>query len=311
VTGAAGFIGSTLTDRLVAGGHRVVAVDALTDYYDPEVKRSNLQRALDSGSVEFVPADLTQAPLAPLLDEIDVVYHLAGQPGVRASWGEGFGPYVARNVVATQRLLEACRTAHIARFVNSSSSSVYGRAERLPTAETDLPAPVSPYGVTKLAAEHLCTLYATEFAMPTVSLRYFTVYGPRQRPDMATHRAVEAAFGGPAFPMNGDGSQIRDFTYVDDVVNANLLATGAEVPNGSVFNIGGGARTTLAEVVAIVKECVGKPVPIEYKPPSVGDPQATGADIRRASALLGWHPEVCVEDGVRRQVEWHRSRSRP
>ena len=307
VTGAAGFIGSTLVDRLLAEGHDVVGVDAFTDYYDPDRKRANLDEAAASPAFTLVELDLATDDLAPLL-EVDAVFHLAGQPGVRPSWGEEFVRYVTGNVVATQRLLEAFRARPITRFVNSSSSSVYGDAERFPTPETAMPAPVSPYGVTKLAAEHLCTLYGTSYGVPTVSLRYFTVYGPRQRPDMAMEKLIAVTLAGEAFPRYGDGSQVRDFTFVGDVAAANVLAATGAVPAGTVMNIGGGEAATLAEVIAIVERLAGRSVTIEALGSARGDARRTSADTSRARDLLGWVPQVSVAEGLERQVAWHLAR---
>jgi len=307
VTGVAGFIGSNLADRLLDDGHEVVGVDSFTPYYDAEMKWQHIAAARERSSFELIAADLLTADLDALLDGIDVIFHLAGQPGVRASWGEGFGEYATCNILATQRLLEACRTKKIMRFVNSSSSSVYGNAERYPTKETDRPQPVSPYGVTKLAAEHLATLYGTSFGVPTVSLRYFTVYGPRQRPDMAMHRLVRAAMSGEPFPLNGDGSQARDFTYVGDVVDANIRAATHGVASGTVLNIGGGSVVTLREVISTIEGLVGAPVPLERRGPALGDPARTGADITAAASVIGWHPQTTVPVGLAHQVEWQRA----
>jgi UDP-glucuronate 4-epimerase len=226
VTGVAGFIGGRIALRLLADGHDVVGVDALTDYYDPGIKQANLQR-VEHPRFRFVEGDLNEVELAPLLADVEVVFHEAGQPGVRSSWGRDFGRYALDNVCATQRLLEEARGAErLRRFVYASSSSVYGEAERYPTEETDRPQPVSPYGVTKLAAEHLCSLYAHNYGLPTVSLRYFTVYGPGQRPDMAFTRFCRAVHEGRQIELYGTGEQVRDFTYVDDVVEANLRVVG-------------------------------------------------------------------------------------
>jgi UDP-glucuronate 4-epimerase len=310
VTGGAGFIGSHLAERLVEAGHRVRVVDVLTDYYDVDRKRANLaelRRVDDAGDrVEVVEVDLCAADLPALLDGVDVVFHQAGQPGVRLSWADGFAAYDRMNILATQRLLEACRQVPVQRLVFASSSSVYGDAERFPTREADAPAPRSPYGVTKLAAEYLCRAYADNFAVPAVLLRYFTVYGPRQRPDMAFHRLIDAALGGDPFPMFGDGSQVREFTFVDDVVRANLAAAVADVAPGEVVNISGGSAESLADMIALVEELVGAPVPIEHRGPAAGDARRTGGDIEKASRLLGWHPEVAIREGMAAQVAWHR-----
>lgn len=307
VTGAAGFIGSHLVERFLAEGHRVRGVDAFTPYYDPEVKRSNVAGLLDHDRFELIGADLRTADLDELLEGVAVVAHLAGQPGVRPSWDEGFGEYVGHNVNATQRLLEACRRrGGLDRFVYASSSSVYGNAADYPTTEVDLPMPHSPYGVTKLAAEHLCCLYADNFALPTVSLRYFTVYGPRQRPEMAVHRLVESALDGTLFPLFGDGRQVRDFTYVDDVVDATYRAAVTEdVPAGLVANVAGGDATTMMELIGLVESVTGRLVHLDRLPPAPGDVDRTGGTIDVATDALGWRPSVRLAEGVARQAEWH------
>ncbi len=306
VTGVAGFIGSHLAEALTARGEEVLGVDSFTEYYDPTLKRGNAGE-VEAHGVSVRELDLRSAELEPLLADVDVVFHCAAQPGVRASWDERFGTYVEQNVLVTQRLLEACRRVEVRRFVYSSSSSIYGNAMAYPTLEDQTPAPVSPYGVTKLAGEHLCAVYASNFGIPTVSLRYFTVYGPRQRPDMATWRLIDAALNGGTFPMFGDGSQVRDFTYVGDVVRANLAAGERDIPAGSVVNVAGGGSTTLREVVDAVERCTGRPVSIDRRPTEPGDVVRTGGSVERARRLLGWEPEVAVSEGVARQVEWQRS----
>jgi len=309
VTGCAGFIGSTLAEALLGSGTRVVGIDAVTNSYASELKRANLVALRDHPAFEMHEVDLVDADLVPFLDGIDVVFHVAGLPGVRTSWGEQFAEYDRTNVLGTQRLLEAARHAPVRRIVFSSSSSVYGDAERYPVVETDLPAPRSPYGVTKLAAEHLCNLYAANFGVPTVSLRYFTVYGPRQRPDLSFHRIIEAALGGGTFHMFGTGEQRRQFTYVDDVVSANVLAATADVAPGTVVNIGGGSDSSMNEVIALVESVTGRPVARVDDPVAAGDIFRTGADVTRARALLGWSPKTSIDVGIEAQVAWHRRRS--
>jgi UDP-glucuronate 4-epimerase len=308
VTGAAGFIGSHLAERLAADGHEVLAVDCVTPYYDVSQKLANLEALGSLRGVEIASADLRSDALPPLLSGVDVVFHQAGQPGVRSSWSDGFAAYVAHNVLATQRLLDAATSVTLQRFVFASSSSVYGNARAYPTSEDDLPAPQSPYGVTKLAAEHLCGVYARAAGVPTVALRYFTVYGPRQRPDMAMHRLVEAALEGAEFPVYGDGSQVRDFTFVDDVVEANVLAATLPVPAGAVLNIAGGTAASLLDVVEIVSELTGRAIALDRRAVQAGDVERTGGSYRRAAELLGWRPRATLRDGLARQVEWHRSR---
>lgn len=308
VTGAAGFIGSHLVERLSADGHEVVAVDCLTPYYDVTQKEDALDVLRRLPGTDVVEADLWTCDIGALVDATDVVFHQAGQPGVRDSWRAGFEPYVKQNVLVTQRLLDAVVDSPVDRFVFASSSSVYGDAPEYPTTEDDLPVPQSPYGVTKLAAEHLCGVYARNWAVPTVSLRYFTVYGPRQRPDMAMHRMIEAGLAGDPFPLFGDGGQIRDFTYVDDAVEANVLAASAEVPAGSVINVAGTESVSLLEVIHIVEDIIGRPIALDRRPGQPGDVQRTGGSDRRAAALLGWSAKIRVQEGLRRQVAWHRAR---
>jgi UDP-glucuronate 4-epimerase len=310
VTGAAGFIGSHLVERLAADGHGVVAVDCLTPYYDVAQKEEALDVLRRLPGTEVVDADLWTSDIEALIDGINVVFHQAGQPGVRDSWRAGFEPYVRQNVLVTQRLLDAVVDSRVDRFVFASSSSVYGDAPEYPTSEEDVPIPQSPYGVTKLAAEHLCGVYARNWAVPAVSLRYFTVYGPRQRPDMAMHRMIEAGLAGDPFPLFGDGEQIRDFTYVDDAVEANVLAAAVDVPAGSVINVAGGESVSLLEVIYIVEDIIGRPIVLDRRPGQPGDVRRTGGAHRRAAALLGWSPKIRLREGLRRQVAWHRARRR-
>lgn len=307
VTGAAGFIGSTLVERLLDDGHAVVGIDCFTDYYDPAVKRRNVELASASDRYRLLELDLRTAELEPVLEDADVVFHQAGQPGVRLSWNHGFATYDSCNILATQRLLEAsCRTG-VDRVVYASSSSVYGNAASYPVTEETLPAPHSPYGVTKLAAEHLCGLYAANWGLSVVSLRYFTVYGPRQRPDMAIHRLIEAALDDRSFPLYGDGSHVRDFTFVADVVEANLLAGTADVAPGTVVNVCAGGSTSMSELIDAVGAAVGRDVRIDQQVAQAGDVLRTGGDPSTSQRLLGWTPRHDLEDGIRQQTEWHRS----
>jgi nucleoside-diphosphate-sugar epimerase len=304
VTGVAGFVGSTLAQRLLADGHDVVGVDSLTDYYDPRLKRQNL-RDIEHPRLRFVEADLNGIDLAALLADVEVVYHQAGQPGVRRSWGTDFDGYVLDNVCATQKLLEAAlRAPRLARVVYASSSSVYGNAPRYPTEETDRPQPLSPYGVTKLAAEHLCTLYAQNHGLPTVSLRYFTVYGPRQRPDMAFTSFCTAVRTGAEIAVFGTGDQVRDFTFVDDVVQANLRVATADVPNGAVFNVAGGTSTTVNEVLELLGEISGTVARVSRGAPVPGDVDRTGGSTRAIEAATGWSPSVGLREGLEEQYRW-------
>ena len=304
VTGAAGFVGSTLARRLLAEGHDVVGVDALTDYYDPRLKRENL-RDIAHPRLQLVEADLNAIDLAALLADVEVVYHEAGQPGVRRSWGSDFDRYTQDNVCATQKLLEAAlRAPRLQRFVYASSSSVYGDALRYPTQESDLPQPLSPYGVTKLAAEHLCRLYAENYGLPTVSLRYFTVYGPRQRPDMAFTRFCAAVRDGTEISVFGSGEQVRDFTFVDDVVEANVRVAGAAVENGAVFNVAGGTSTTVNEVIELLGEIAGMAPKVRRSDAVPGDVLRTGGSTRAIATATGWSPAVALPDGLEEQYRW-------
>ncbi len=304
VTGAAGFIGSHLCEHLLAAGDEVIGVDCLTDTYDPAVKRRNLRTALSSPRFTFRHADLLRTDAGALLAGADAVYHLAGQPGVRLSWGEDFALYTDRNVLATQRLLEAARAHPPAKFVYASSSSVYGEALCRPTPESAHPRPVSPYGVTKLAGEQLCELYRVAHGLPTAALRLFTVYGPRQRPDMAFARLLAAASGGPAFPLYGDGGQTRDFTYVTDVVSAMRAAARSSFTG--VANLGGAGPVSMQQAVAVVERLVG-PVLLNRHPASAGDARHTGADIRRAQAAFGFRPSVGLHEGLAEMAMEHAS----
>ena len=307
MTGAAGFIGSNLAERLATAGWRVRGLDVVSPYYDVAQKRHNLTDLATQRSFEFVEGDLLDVDLEALLEDVDVVFHQAGQPGIRKSWDD-FDAYLVSNVAATRRLLDAAVSTQIGRLVYASSSSVYGDADVYPTSETATPRPHSPYGVTKLAGEHLVGAYARNWGLSTIALRYFTVYGPRQRPDMAMHRIIEACLNGTSFPLFGDGSQIRDFTYVDDVVEANVAAATSEVEPGTVVNVAGGDSTTLANVIAIVERLLGCEVELDRRSVQAGDVHRTGGATELARTLLGWSPSVTVEEGLGRQVKWHTAR---
>ena len=306
VTGAAGFIGSHLSMRLLEEGEEVVGVDCFTDFYDPALKRRNLQSLLGRAGFDFREVDLRAAPLEDLIASCDAVFHQAAQAGVRSSWGKMFADYSSINVEATQRLLEACRPhrARLRRFVYASSSSVYGEAPRHPTREEDATIPVSPYGVTKLAGELLVRLYASQYGIPAASLRYFTVYGPRQRPDMGFHRFLRAIHEGREIVLYGDGAQTRDFTYVSDAVEANLLALRRDGEAGETFNIGGGERVSVLEVLERMEEVTGRPVRVRREPRAPGDVLHTGADTSRARERLGYRPAVPLREGLRRMTDW-------
>ncbi len=305
VTGVAGFIGSHLAERLLQEGHRVVGVDAFTDYYSRAVKEHNLAGLLHQPSFTLVVGDLLTLDIPKLLREqgCEIIFHSAAQPGVRTSWGATFQVYTQNNVLATQRLLEACRTVTVRRFVYASSSSIYGDAETLPTPEDVLPQPISPYGVTKLAGEHLCWLYWRTAGVPTVSLRYFTVYGPRQRPDMAFHRFIRALLAGKTITVYGDGEQTRDFTFVADVVAANLLAVQQPVV-GQVFNIGGGSQASVNQVLDLLAHLADRPAHVRREARQLGDARHTAGDTSKARLLLGWQPAVALADGLAAQLAW-------
>ncbi|HKB33931.1 MAG TPA: NAD-dependent epimerase/dehydratase family protein [Candidatus Dormibacteraeota bacterium] len=310
VTGAAGFIGSHLCERLLALGHQVVGIDNFSDYYERSRKEENLTGLKSSPGFTFQELDLVDADLRSVLRGARVVYHLAGQPGVRPSWGEQFDRYVRDNILATQRLLEALKEWPIDRFVFAGSSSVYGDAEMYPTKESALPRPVSPYGVTKLAAEHLALLYAKNFGLPVVSVRLFTVYGPRQRPDMAFSLFMQAMVDGDPIEIFGDGEQSREFTYVSDAVDGTIKAATADVL-GQVFNLGGGSRVTVNHVLATLEDVSGIKAKRKTLPAAPGDPRHTGASINLARERLGWEPRVTLREGLTKQWEWfHASRRR-
>lgn len=307
VTGCAGFIGSNLVDDLLSEGHEVVGVDCFNDNYGRGEKLRNLEHARSWERFDFVPVDLSRGAIDDLVADCEVILHLAAEPGVRSSWGQRFESYVRNNVLATQHMLEATRAQPSRRFVYASSSSVYGQAERFPTPEDVVPRPHSPYGATKLTAEHLCGLYSSNFGVNAVSLRLFSVFGPRQRPDMAFSNFFRAAISGDPATLLGDGHQTRDFTYVGDVVRALRAAAEADDFAGEVFNIGGGAQTSLADVIAIIEELAGQDLPLQRLPAVQGDVRDTGADTRRARELLGFEPQTSLRAGLEAQYEWVRS----
>lgn len=305
VTGTAGFVGSHLVEALLSQGQQVIGVDHFNDYYNPGLKRKNISSFENHPNFNLIEADIQSVDWAALLADAEVVYHQAAQAGVRASWGDGFRAYTERNINATQVLLEAAKEAkHLKRFVFASSSSVYGNAETLPTSESVCPQPVSPYGMTKLASEHLCGLYHKNFGVPVASLRYFTVYGPRQRPDMAFHKFFRTILLDEPIPIYGDGQQTRDYTFISDVVAANLAAATAPAAVGEVFNIGGGSRVVLTEVLDTMEKIVGRPIHRNHVEAAKGDARHTGADVSKAQKLLGYQPKVSLPEGLRKEWEW-------
>lgn len=301
VTGAAGFIGSHLSETLIEQNNKVRGIDCFTDYYPKRLKEINLAKLKRSSEFEFVEVDLAVNSISRYVRDVDVVFHLAAQPGVRASWGKSFSYYVRDNIAATQRLLEAAKEAHLKRFVYASSSSVYGDAERFPTPEESTPRPISPYGATKLGAELLCNIYHRNFGVPTVVLRYFTVYGPRQRPDMAFRKFISAIQKGEEVVIFGDGSQGRDFTFVSDTVAATILSV--EALPGSVYNVGTGASVSINEVLSLFGQITGKRPKIRKMPPAPGDPQMTCAETSKIRIDLGFEPRVKIDEGLRKQIE--------
>ncbi|MCB2191090.1 MAG: NAD-dependent epimerase/dehydratase family protein [Deltaproteobacteria bacterium] len=306
VTGAAGFIGSRLSESLLELGHRVRGIDSFTDYYPRPLKEANLQALRDSDGFELIEADIMEVPPAELLEEIETVVHLAAQAGVRRSWGSNFAIYTHNNILTTQRLLEAGKEMGLGRLVYAGSSSVYGDTQDLPMRETSACWPVSPYGVTKLAAEHLCGLYHKNFGMDTASLRYFTVYGPRQRPDMAFHRFIRAQLEGGTIRLFGDGEQSRDFTYVDDIVAATIAAVTTPEATGQVFNVGGGSRVSVNQVIAMLEEVTGKSAQVERLEVAKGDVRDTQADCSKARDILGYVPQVSLAQGLAAETDWVR-----
>ena len=304
VTGVAGFIGSHLAETLLEKGEDVIGVDQLNNYYDPQLKHNNLAVLKKYQSFRFIQADIQELDWSELLRSVDIVYHQAAQAGVRASWGEGFKNYTERNINATQVILEAAKQVRsLKQIVYASSSSIYGNAVTMPTPETLCPQPVSPYGITKLAGERLCWLYQRNFDVPVTALRYFTVYGQRQRPDMAFHKFFKAAIEGKAIDIYGDGQQTRDYTYVKDIVAANLAAGRIPEAIGEVFNIGGGSRVTLIELLDLMEQVMGQPIKRNHLSNAVGDARHTSADIAKAQKILGYVPQVSLLEGLTQ--EWH------
>jgi nucleoside-diphosphate-sugar epimerase len=308
VTGAAGFIGSHLVETLLNQGQRVIGIDHFNNYYDSALKRKNVAQFEQYSEFELIEGDILDLNWRSLLTETEVIYHQAAQAGVRASWGEGFRTYTERNINATQVLLEAAKDApRLKRFVYASSSSIYGNAEAFPTSETACPQPVSPYGITKLAGERLCGLYYQNFGVPTTALRYFTVYGPRQRPDMAFHKFFKAILNAEYITIYGDGQQTRDFTFVSDCIAANLAAANVTEAVGQVFNIGGGSRVVLTEVIKTMEKIVDRQINLKFIENAMGDAIHTSADTSKAEKILGYKPQVSLVEGLTQEWEWIKS----
>jgi len=305
VTGAAGFIGSHLCERLIGEGHSVLAIDCFTDYYSRDLKEANLESFRDSPSCEYIGSDVNELDLVSLFKRCDGVFHLAAQAGVRASWGKSFDHYLHHNIRATQRVLEAAREVSGPRIVYASSSSVYGDTDELPARESSLKRPRSPYGVTKLSCEGLADLYLANYGVDAVGLRYFTVYGPRQRPDMAFHRFVRALLLDEEIVIYGDGKQSRDFTYISDIVEGTIRCM-KHGKAGRCYNIGGGHRTVLIDAIESLAKIAGKSPQIRYEQTQKGDVRDTSADTTLLKEEVGFAPSTRLEDGLREQVEWER-----
>ncbi len=306
VTGAAGFIGSSIAQRLLDRGDSVIGVDCLTDYYSTAIKRDHLQALIKNPNFKFVEQNILDADWSALLAGAKAVFHMAAQAGVRASWGKTFKSYVDLNILSTQVLLETVKAAPIP-VVYASSSSVYGETELFPMREDHLPKPVSPYGVSKLAAEHLCGLYWKNFKVPTVSLRFFTVYGPKQRPDMAFHKFIKAGLKGEAITLFDDGEQTRDFTFIDDIVTACIASSEKGAPGG-VYNLGGGSRVSVNHVLEVLARVLNRELKIDRQPPQKGDVRHTYADTSLARRDFGFDPKTSLETGLAREADWIRSR---
>ena len=305
VSGVAGFIGSHLAERLVRDGHEVISIDCFLDYYPREVKEENLAGLKKSPNFHFQEANLLELDLPALVQKTDFIFHLAAQAGVRASWGESFSIYTENNIRATQRLLESCKGQKVSKFILASSSSVYGDAEEMPTSENSAPKPVSPYGLSKLACEHLCYLYWKNHKIPYLALRYFTVYGPRQRPDMAFHKFLRSALHGKEIEIYGDGNQTRDFTYISDIINATVKSISTDAVAESV-NLGGGSPATIWQVLNIIEDITGKRVRLRHIEEQKGDVRHTCADITKAQRILGYAPQVRLGEGLRKQLLWQK-----
>jgi len=304
VTGCAGFIGSHLSEKLIQEGYQVKGIDSFLDYYPRKIKEDNLKNLLNDKNFSFIEADILKVDLSILLDGVEYIFHEAAQAGVRTSWGKSFEIYTQNNILATQRLLEAAKELpHLKKFVYASSSSVYGDTDILPMREDGITKPVSPYGVSKLAGEHLCYLYFKNFGIPCVSLRYFTVYGQKQRPDMAFNKFISAILQNKEIQIYGSGEQTRDFTFITDVVEATIQAAKIDI-NGEVFNIGGGSRVTLTEVINLIEEILAKPAKTKYTQTQHGDVIHTWADISKAQKILQYNPTVTLKEGLKQEIDW-------
>ena len=306
VTGAAGFIGSHLSKRLLEDGYRVIGIDSFIDFYPRWIKEKNLNSLIRNPHFEFIEADINRFDLPLLIRNIDCIFHLAAQAGVRSSWGKNFSQYIQSNIESTQKLLEAAKMENVKKFIYASSSSVYGLCQQLPMTENSPLLPYSPYGVTKLAGENLVSLYFNNFGVPCISLRYFTVYGPGQRPDMAFHKFFKSIMGEKKISIYGNGTQTRDFTYIDDITNAHILVL-KKGKEGEIYNVGGGTRIQLQEVISLIKDITGDRVKVECLDPQKGDVLHTFANIDKARIELGYSPQTTLEYGLKKEWEWLRS----
>lgn len=301
VTGCAGFIGSHLIERLLQNGNEVIGIDCFTEYYSKKIKKNNLLDALKSDRFIFLEKDLLKIEEYP---EVDIVFHMAAQAGVGDSWGKNFSTYTSNNIETTQKLLEYYKDFDIKKFIYSSSSSVYGDA-KLPMNEESILKPVSPYGVSKLAGENLCYLYWKNYNVPTISLRYFSVYGPRQRPDMAINKFVSSILNKEKITIYGDGEQTRDFTFIDDIIDVLILSNESHLI-GEIFNVGGGSRISVNQLIKTIEEITGKKAILEYLPKQKGDALDTEADLTKIKNSLRWKPQININEGLKRYVKWYR-----
>jgi nucleoside-diphosphate-sugar epimerase len=306
VTGVAGFIGSHLAERLLRAGHEVVGIDNFLDNYPRYFKDHNLTALLSETRFSFIESNLLRSDLSALLRGATYVFHLAGQPGVRASWGKEFTRYTDNNIVATQLLLEAAKGLALSKFVYASTSSVYGDTDDLPMREDGFTRPVSPYGATKLAAEHLCHLYWKAFSVPTVSLRFFTVYGPRQRSDMFFHLFLRALSRGDEVPLFDDGEQTRDFTFCDDIVDG-IIAAASYPGRGEIFNLGGGSEISLINAIHLAERITGRKAKLQRFDRQMGDVRRTRARLDQAHDKLGYVPKIDLEQGLTEEWNWIRA----
>jgi nucleoside-diphosphate-sugar epimerase len=309
VTGAAGFIGAHLSEKLLSLNHSVTGIDCFTDYYPRALKDANIVGLLKHENFRFLEANLQDLDLASMMNGTEVIFHLAAQAGVRSSWGVDFRAYAEHNITATQKILESVKSSQIKKFIFASSSSVYGDIDDVPMKETSQPKPISPYGVTKLTAEHLCKVYHNNFGVPIVALRFFTVYGPRQRPDMAINRFIRSILNDREITIYGSGEQRRDFTYVSDIVDANILAMNSEL-SGEIFNIGSGSNINIKQTIATLEKLIGKKALVRQVESQKGDMKMTVADISKAQSKLGYNPSMPFKDGLVKEIDWIKRESR-